>query len=340
MFIKELDFLSPSITIYHKGELSHSSWMSGILSLLQIIAVFLCGIYYSLDLIKHREPKAYYYTRFVEDAGFFPVNCSSLFHFISISIRKEDIIESDFDFLSFRIIGMDTYYSNYLDDPNITNIDHWLYGNCDNSSVNNVIQSIIKSKNFNNYEKYACLSQFYDSKLKKYYHTGEDNFRWPNVSHGLANPKGNYYSVFIEKCSDNILEQVFGKGKYKCKTKEEMKNIMDGIHGFHFNFVNQDIDILNYKEPNKKYIFTIENTIDEDNLSINHINLNPVLVTTFDGLVFEKSNEIRMYIYDRNDAFSYNRPGTNIYSIYNIWLKNRMQCYDRTYKKYKMLFQK
>ena len=124
--LKKIDFLSPDITLYHKGDHSHSSWMSGIISLIQIIIVIFCGVYYSLDLIYHREPMAYYYNRFIEDAGFYPINSSSFFHFLSISTEKDSIIEYDFDFLSFRVIGLDAYYMDYLDNKNLTNFDHWL----------------------------------------------------------------------------------------------------------------------------------------------------------------------------------------------------------------------
>ena len=108
MFLKKIDFLSPDITLYHKGDHSHSSWMSGILSLIQVAIMILVGIYYFLELINHKEPKAYFYSRFVEDAGFYPVNSSSLFHFISIFTHQDPVTEYDFDFLTFRAIGIDT----------------------------------------------------------------------------------------------------------------------------------------------------------------------------------------------------------------------------------------
>ena len=132
MFLKKLDFLSPDITLYHKGDHSHSSWMSGILSLIQVAIMIFVTIYYSLDLINHREPKSYFYYRFIENAGFYPLNASSFFHFISIVTQSDSVTEYSFDFLSFRIIGFDTYYARYIENPNLTNIDHWLYGKCDN----------------------------------------------------------------------------------------------------------------------------------------------------------------------------------------------------------------
>ena len=99
------------------------------------------------------------------------------------------------------------------------------------------------------------------------------------------------------------------------------------------NFVDHYVDILDYKEPNKKYFYIVENAIDKDNYSVNHINLDPVLITTHDGIAFDKSNEVMSYTFERNDEFTYNEPDSDIFCIYNLWLKNRMQCFDRTYKK-------
>ena len=331
--LKKLDFLSPDITLFHKGDTSHSSWMSGILSIIQIIIMVLCGVYYSLDLIYHREPRSYFYYRFIENAGFYPINSSSFFHFIAISTEENLAVDYDFDFLSFRIIGIDSYYVHYLDDQNITNFDHWLYGKCNNSTDTNGIEYLISSTDFKRFENYGCIKKFFDSKTGKYYGINEDNFRWPNISLGLANPKGTIYSIIIEKCNQETLDEVFGEEKYKCKSDEEMKSILNGYHAFHLNFINQDIDVLNYKEPNKKYIYRIENLIDQDNYSVNHINLDPALVITHDGIALKNSKEKMSYNFERNDEFTYNLPNTGIYCIYNLLLKNRMQCFDRTYQK-------
>ena len=86
MILKELDFLSPQITLYHKGFLSHSSVISGIISIISIIIIILLGVYYSLDLINRENPKIFFFNRFVEDSGIFPLNSSSIFHYI---IKKQ-----------------------------------------------------------------------------------------------------------------------------------------------------------------------------------------------------------------------------------------------------------
>ena len=330
MFIKEFDFLSPNITLYHKGSLSHNSWMSGLLSLFSCILIILSGVYYSLDLIKRQNPKSFFYNRFVEDSGEFPINSSSLFHYISMSYVNIFDSNNDmaFDFYSFRIIGIDTYYQKYIDDKNrnLSNYKHWLYGKCNNDSDTEGIGYLINNKNYLNY---ACIRKYYDNETKAYYNTGEQNFRWPRMAHGLSHQDKEYYSVLIEKCEEETLQLILGED-HNCKENSELFN---GYMGFHFNFIDQFSDVLNYKEPHVKYFSRIENTIVKDNYSVNHLNFNPSIVNTHDGLIFENSKQDVSYTFERNDAFAVSQEGTTIYSIYNIWLKNRLQCYDRTYKK-------
>ena len=88
MFIRNLDYLSPPITFYHKDSLSHSSIVSGILSIISFMLIIAIAIYFSLDLINRTNPAAFYYNRYIEDSGTFPMNSSSLFHFISLSLVK------------------------------------------------------------------------------------------------------------------------------------------------------------------------------------------------------------------------------------------------------------
>jgi hypothetical protein len=84
MFIKRLDFISPPVTIYYQGYLSHSSIISGIISIISIAFIFALAFYFSLDIIKRKDPNVFSYNNFIEDAGIFPINSSGFFHFISM----------------------------------------------------------------------------------------------------------------------------------------------------------------------------------------------------------------------------------------------------------------
>ena len=139
MFIKNLDYLSPRVTFYHKGFLSHSSICSGILSIIAIVFVIILAVYYFLEIIDKKDPKTFYLHSLIEEAGVYQFNTSSLFHFINqIQIFKGKTIYEDLDFTTFSIIGSQLYGNNHLNSAKyngIKSFDHWLYGYC-NKEIN------------------------------------------------------------------------------------------------------------------------------------------------------------------------------------------------------------
>ena len=88
MILRKCDFISPKITLYFKGSNSHVSIHSGILSILVILIVIIFSIYYILEFTHRKSPKAYFFTRYVEDAGSFPLNSNQMFHFIQTTDQK------------------------------------------------------------------------------------------------------------------------------------------------------------------------------------------------------------------------------------------------------------
>ena len=134
MFIKRLDFISPPITFYHQGYLSHSSIISGIISIISVSFILALAIYFSLDLIKRRDPNVFSYNSFTEDAGIFPLNSSGIFHFISMGTLLNNFVMDGVNFTDFRIIGFEESSEFYLKDGNLYGRNHWLYGQCNNKS--------------------------------------------------------------------------------------------------------------------------------------------------------------------------------------------------------------
>ena len=116
MWIKKLDMLSPPITLYYNEEGQHSSIFSGILSVIVYIGVFVASIYYALNFIERKSPKAYFFNKYIEDAGVFPVNATSMFNFIQLTDRESNEIVP-FDFRAFIAVGFDNVYNNeYMED--------------------------------------------------------------------------------------------------------------------------------------------------------------------------------------------------------------------------------
>ena len=334
MFIKNFDYLSPPVTFYQNGYLSHTSIISWILSIFSIIIIIIIGIYFSLDLIQRKSPNAFYFHSFVEDSGIFPLNASSLFHFINIASLTKGYTNEGVDFTNFRIIGYENYFETYLYDKNISKYDHWLYGKCNNESDTTGIKYLI---NFDFFEKSACIRKYFNSLEKKYYDTWESNFRWPEIAHGTYNEKVKTYSIFFEKCKDDTIDLILGEEGH-CKEYKEINESFNNLRILNIYFINNYINVLNYNNPNIKFFYRIENNINNNQYSINHLNFNPLKLKTHNGLIFDNINEEHSFLFDRNDVFIEKNEGGDIFMGYCFWLKNTMHYYERHYKRIQDLF--
>ena len=137
------------------------------------------------------------------------------------------------------------------------------------------------------------------------------------------------YTVIIESCKDDTLRIILGE-KYHSECN---KNINVSSLSTKFNFIDHIVHVLDYKSPYKKYIYTIDNMLEEDNYSMNHINFNPSSIETNNGLIFDNIYEELSYIYERNDVFTKKRDqNNNVYMVYTLYMKNRIQYYKRIYK--------
>ena len=322
MFIKRLDFLSPPITFYHQGLLYHSSFVSGIISIISIILIIILTVHYSKELIEKKEPKYFSYNSFIEDSGVFPMNDSSLFHFLSVASKKSNFINDGIDFSLFNIVGLEDYFENYLNDNNLSHYNHWLYGKCnskmDTEGLGNLIQ-------FEFFERSACIRKFFNKEEQKYYNVGDSNFRWPVIAHGTYSKNAKLYNIIVEKCEESILNLILGEG-HQCKNTSEFEFSQN--YTFYgeivLNIVNHYVDISNYTNPYIKYIEMIANSLLSNLYSVNHINFNPSVIKTYNGLISDKYNEKDSPIYERHDVYSFNRENKDIYSVFVIWLKNKL----------------
>ena len=107
---------------------------------------------------------------------------------------------------------------------------------------------------------------------------------------------------------------------------------MDIILLLIFFFIDNYIDVLNYNNPITKFFFRIENVISTDSYPTNHLNYNPSLIKTHNGLIFDHINNELSYSYERNDVFTYN-DNNKTYTVYYLWLNNRINYYERNYKR-------
>ena len=330
MILKNFDFISPEITLFYKGSLSHSSIISGVISFISCAIIISITFFCFLGLIDREKdcPKIANNNQYIEDAGIFPLNSSSLFHFISTVGDGNQPFYEDFDFTTFNLIGFENYGQNMEDGNDITKYNHWLYGFCSKENDIKGIENLVTQHFF---IKSACIRKYFDSSSQNYYEIGDKDFRWPTLEHGTFNPQNKIYSLIVYKCDQNILNNIFGKG-HKCKNDEEIEKVINKGGLIHFNFIDHFVDILKFEEPIKKYMYRIENAIDKDNYSINNINFNPILIKSQNGIIFDKYENKMSYSYERNDVFIKLIKG-KIYMQYSLWLNNRANFYERIYKK-------
>lgn len=321
MNFKNYDFLSPHITLYFKGNSIHPSIFSGVLSIFCFLIILAFGIYFAIDFIEKGDKAIYFFNRYIEDAGIFPVNASSMFHFIQL-VRTDTNKFMPMDFDIVRIIGLEKTIDNYMVDTDLSKIDHWLYEPCDNKTDARELGYLITQEYF---EQSACIKKYYDSKNRKYYDNSDKNFRWPIIKYGCSHPNRTFYGLVVERCRNDSL-------KTNCKSKNEINDYLAHF-SITFQLIDHYPDMLNYKTPFIKYFYGITNGIFNDSLTINHLNFNPAKSVTHNGIFIDSPKEDKVYIFTQNEKTTISPGGTEIIVSFYFWMQNSLQYYDRSYKK-------
>ena len=332
MFLKKVDFISPKISIYHKGSLIHSSVFSGIITIFSVLFIFIIVIYYSLDMIQKKNPKVYNIDSYIEDAPTFKVNFTSFFHFVNIiSVGYKSGIDG-IDFTKFSIIGSKAYYSNFLH-TNIRSISHWIYGPCNNSSDLGEIGKLIK---YDFFSKCACIKKYYNSHTGKYYDIGNPNFKWPEIGHGISHDDNMMYNIYLQNCNENLVGEVLGNDS-QCKNITEINQYLQAPRSqkmIHLYFLNHYINNSDYNNPNKPYFSRIESPFELGHYTVNNLKFNPSLIKTDHGIIVEKIKEEISYAYNGIEELVKDKgENDDIYNCYSFCFKNVMIESERKYKR-------
>jgi len=340
MIFKKVDMLSPPITLFFKGNNIHSSIFSGLLTIVAYIIIIIFGVYYSLEFIQKKNPSVFFFDRFIEDAGEFTLNSSSIFHYIELRYSSDESLLSPIDFNMVRIIGIESITINNYPTTSLINTPHWLYGYCNNSTDTENIGYLITSEKF---FSSACIRKYYDPNTKKYYSTNDNNFIWPSIKHGMSNDDHNYYGVIVEKCKDDELRTISGLGS--CKDIEEINNYIYS-HVILMYLTDHYSDVLNYHKPFKKYLYSVSNMLYPNSYTVNNMNFNPSIIKSHNGIFFDNIVQELSYLFTQNEKVTMDEKievqdesgniifeSTGIVSSYYFWLQNRLQFYERNYKR-------
>ena len=327
--LKHIDFISPPITLYYKNNLKHTSYFSIFLSILSFMLIVIFTVIFSLDFFLHKNPTAYYYNHYKEDVGIYPLNSSSLFHFITIGENIENFIYNKY---SISVIGVNKRDDYILSNNNESSYDHWIYEKCDGSEANDkldYLDEIFKSRFFKNG---LCIKAFYNATNKELIYKNDSNYQDPILAHGNSNPNEILYGIFIQRCQNNTIIN-----NNKCSDVNTIELDISTAFEYSIYYLEQNFDISNYKNPLKYFYYRLTNHFNNVSYTMNHLNFNPSLIRNHIGIIFDKINEVKTYVYVQNEKLvaekSQKNKNENIYAIYYFWMQNIEQVYERNYKK-------
>ena len=86
-------------------------------------------------------------------------------------------------------------------------------------------------------------------------------------------------------------------------------------------------------EKKYNYFYKITNGLFDSTFTTNHLNFNPSSVKTHNGLMFDHIYDETSYIFDQNEKITQDTGNTGIYCAFYFWMQNRMQLYERSYKR-------
>ena len=326
--ISYLDFLSPSITLFHLEKRTHTSNIGGCLV---IIYISICIGYVSSLLyyvIAHNRVTSIFFKKFEFEAGYYSFNSSSIFHFIQIFSPDSGGYFDKFDNKYIR--AFTTYVHSNFKDSDLGLYDHWVFDNC---RINLDDKDVDKSLFVNvvNFTNGVCIRHFYNSKEKRYYSLEEEGFIWPHLEHGIAQRNNIYLTTIIQKCTnDSIINKLFGD----CPPQKEIDEYVSQYFGIYLYFTDTQVDPTNYKMPVQKYLQTISTGIGTSQTYVeSYIHYSPIKVRTNEGnLLFRKTYEMNSFYFDFNrKGAANNNPKYYTITKYYHLMQNNVQIYERKY---------
>ena len=322
--LKKCDFISPEITLFYRGIDSHSSIFSGILSILLLIGIIFLIIYLSIDLIKKQNPTSFYYTKFVDDIGEYPLNSSQILHYLGMYDTSN--LEVKINTKAINIIGININDGAFLKNTDISIYSHWIYEDCEESDLGDMKNKLSDSQK-DNFTNCLCISKYYDNVTKKIISKNDKSFVYPSLMHGASNSKNFEYGVYFKKCQNNTF-----LNNNNCLSESGIENFLNNIIGYEIYFIDHSINVDNYKEPIINSIHRITSEINSNSFVLNHLNFNPSVLRTNEGMFFDTEKKVNSYNFDYNEKITHN--GNNeILGSFNFWIQNTEDTYDRTYKK-------
>ena len=326
MFIANCDFLSPKITLFYDRDERHSSIASGIVSICLLILILVLVAYLSIDFIFKKNPTSFYFHSYENDLGTFELNSNGFFHFVNFEFLEGSGL-SKIDLKSYAIIGVAQKDATYISNNIPTEYDHYIYELCDKSDAGDLYNTF-DSEILSYYVRSYCIKKFYNSKTKTIISNTDSSFKYPYLIHGAARSDYIDYGIYIQECQ-NISDY---NGNY-CNSPEQINQEFDYFTKYAILYKDVTVDVNNFSNPITYSFPRVSNSFNILSYTANHLNFNPLNITTHTGIILDESSVLQTTIYDYNEKIVVQDSGNGIHGSFHFWLQNTVECYDRTYKK-------
>ena len=325
--MKQLDFLSPPITLFHLERRTHTSKIGGCLVIIMSFLYIAYITYLLYHLIGRSKITSIFYQKFQYEAGYYSFNSSSIFHFIQIYSTGSG---GHFDkFETKHVRAYTTFFQTNITYSNLDFFDHWVFDTCERDIDDKNLDPAL-FENIVNFTNAVCIKYYYNSTKKKYYKLEEEGFIWPHLEHGMSNRQNIYLSTSILKCRNNsIINTILGN----CSSQEEIDKYVNKYNFLYLYFTDKQIDPTNYNNPMQQFFQTITTIIGNEKTYIeSFIHYSPIKLKTNEGSLFGMKYENNSY------RFDYNRKGSaendkNMFFLtkYYHLMQNNVQVYERRY---------
>ena len=333
MFFKNVDFLTPKITLYYNRKSSHSSIISGILTIISYLSIFVFGIIYVSKCINRDNPTTYYFNKYVDDVGVFSFNDPvNFFNFIQVinGVNRSNMYP---DFDKIEILGVNTSINGFINQGGKERIAHWLYGRCDEESNIKGVEHLLDKQSF---YKSTCIKKFYNPSKGRYFDINDDDFEWPYLSLRGANKNNSGYGTIVKRCENSTFRlNKFGP----CSTEKEIEKYLERSY-FIFTTLDNYVDILTYKNPIKTFLYSVTCGFLEESYITNNLNFNPGLIKSYDNLFSDYSSEQITYFFSENSRLTTLLEQKSFLTAFFISFDNCQIYYERHYQKIFDVFSK
>ena len=322
MQLKNIDYLSPGISLFYNGKKRHSSRTGAIMTIFMVILSGIYVFYLIYNIAEHNVSNFMSYKNYLNDAGLYIFNnTGGIFHYFQLY----DYLNQEygkFNSKYVRIFMSRVYYKDFKEES-LSQNEHWVFDMCRDGFDNNNIPKEIFTEEVG-FNKGVCIRYYYDNKKGKYFPIEDkENFKYPYLIHGSGRSDNLLLETVVEKCDNkSIITNILGP----CGDENEIKNYLNIHKAIFFQLLEKQVDTENYSKSIYEFIFSISGSLDNKNIPINNVNLIPFFIEIKKGIILPRKEKVVTYLFDDNRKATFeNNVNRRHLAIFDYWLVNSCQ---------------